>query len=212
MKQVWFTRNSYGEMTVHLEKPAREASGELHSKAEFPVPEVAYGKCVSIVLFDESVEPIADVVERDINRLLEPASTVAKPLPPPDTRPGAGLDDALAEAARTADRKAKETATKKAVKAPVAKHADCAICGKAFGPVNSLQKTCSPECAAEKNRRYAMAKYNAKKAAAAPKAATAADPAPVTRIQRIKAAAARLDGIPDGVRAAAAEARDCEAL
>jgi hypothetical protein len=97
----------------------------------------------------------------------------------------------------------------------------CVICGKVFKPNSPVKKTCSPECVKEKNRRYALAKYhtnvNIRKATASkgPAAANKAPvkaPAPVSRVDRIKAACARVDALPQSVLDAAAEARESGAL
>jgi hypothetical protein len=167
----------------------------------------------------------ADTAE-GIRAVLRNAHGFEEPVPaeePKAERPGSALDAAIDECQRTAARRAKETDTKKAVKAaakPCGMGGLCVICGASYEKKHSTQKACSPECVAEKNRRYAAEKYAKAhpgstargKAPAAANKAPAAAPAPVSRVDRIKAAAARVDGMPQSVLDAAAEAAASEAL
>ena len=134
------------------------------------------------------------------------------------------LDQLASGAAPKISRKAAKIAKAKPA-APEAKAGGmksrvCVICNKMFLPKAGVQKACSPTCVAEKNRRYALEKYHAKQAA---KKKGGAKPAPInldkpspagqpTRLERIRAAAERMDGIPESVRAAVAEARESEVM
>jgi hypothetical protein len=94
----------------------------------------------------------------------------------------------------------------------------CVICGKTYRPKAATQKACSTTCVAEKNRRYAAAKYHAQHAAKQtpattpkPTQRTAGPSVPTsgqTRVERIKAMSGFVDPIPQRVRDAAAEARE----
>jgi hypothetical protein len=121
---------------------------------------------------------------------------------------------------RKAAKSAKAKPSAPEAKAGGMKSRVCVICNKMFLPKAGVQKACSPTCVAEKNRRYALEKYHAKQAA---KKKGGAKPAPInldkpspagqpTRLERIRAAAERMDGIPESVRAAVAEARESEVM
>jgi len=81
----------------------------------------------------------------------------------------------------------------------------CAACGKKFTPHRKDQKCCSTKCGRSHKT------PNAIKPPVVANKAPVSDSAPVSRLDRIKAATARLDGMPQSVLDAAREAAESEA-
>jgi hypothetical protein len=82
----------------------------------------------------------------------------------------------------------------------------CAACGKKFTAHRKDQKCCSTACGKSGKGSHAP---KVLAPAAKLERANAGQP---TRLERIRAAAERMDGIPESVRAAAAEARESEVM
>jgi hypothetical protein len=101
----------------------------------------------------------------------------------------------------------KKPAAKPTVKkaaATVGKEKACAACGKAFTPWRSDQKCCSTKCGQSSKAPAA------RKPPAVANKAPVDGPAPVTRVDRIRAAVARLDGLPQSAIDAAREAAESD--
>jgi predicted nucleic acid-binding Zn ribbon protein len=109
--------------------------------------------------------------------------------------------------AEACSKPAPKAAAPKAAQVPTGYQKVCVVCGKPYTPTRKDQKCCSTVCG---KRRHLEAKPNASKPPAVANKAPAEGAAPVTRVDRIRAAVARLDGMPQSAIDAAREAAESD--
>lgn len=166
VKSVWFTKNGYGEMMAHLERPER-LNGELRSGAEFPVPNVALGRCVCVSLLGYEEAPTIEVPVNERTRQAEPVV------------------------------KAPVTKTKTKTAAATLAPRTCEVCGEEYQPMRKDNRFCSPACGNAGKKLYKKEPVAAPKQAAPVRVVQDMPTVSTDRLAAIRAAARRMDGLPE---------------